>query len=115
MAETGAMTATQAVPPPRKHRHRYHGLIAFRLLSECETIPGLRTLGNLRLLRTSCPRTRGQSERSSWTRANHSNRRRCRPPAARPPTGASSSRSTFDRDIFQTSPHDLPAIDIPSL
>jgi len=34
-------------------------LIAFRLLSECETIPGLRTLGNLRLLRTSCPRTRG--------------------------------------------------------
>ena len=32
-------------------------LIAFRLLSECETIPGLRTLGNLRLLRTSCPRT----------------------------------------------------------
>ena len=35
-------------------------LIAFRLLSECETIPGLRTLGNLRLLRTSCPRTRGR-------------------------------------------------------
>ena len=31
-------------------------LIAFRLLSECETIPGLRTLGNLRLLRTPCPR-----------------------------------------------------------
>ena len=30
-------------------------LIAFRLPSECETIPGLRTLGNLRLLRTSCP------------------------------------------------------------
>ena len=32
-------------------------LIAFRLLSECETIPGLGTLGNLRLLRTSCPRS----------------------------------------------------------
>jgi len=62
MAETGAMTATQAVPPPRKHRHRYHGLIAFRLLSECETIPGLRTLGNLRLLRTSCPRTRNPKD-----------------------------------------------------
>jgi hypothetical protein len=31
-------------------------LIAFRLVYECETIPGLRTLGNLRLLRTSCPR-----------------------------------------------------------
>jgi hypothetical protein len=26
-------------------------LLAFRLLDECETIPGLRTLGNLRLLR----------------------------------------------------------------
>jgi hypothetical protein len=39
-------------------------LIAFRPLSECETIPGLRTLGNLRLLRTSCPRTRGRSGRS---------------------------------------------------
>jgi GT2 family glycosyltransferase len=36
--------------------------IAFRLLSECETIPGLRTLGNLRLLRTSWPRTRADSE-----------------------------------------------------
>jgi hypothetical protein len=31
-------------------------LIGFRLLFECETIPGLRTLGNLWLLRTSCPR-----------------------------------------------------------
>jgi hypothetical protein len=39
-------------------------LIAFRLLSECETIPGLRTLGNLRLLRTSCPRTGADPEDS---------------------------------------------------
>lgn len=30
-------------------------LIAFKLLHECETILGLRTLGNLQLLRTSCP------------------------------------------------------------
>jgi hypothetical protein len=37
-------------------------LIAFRLLSECETIPGLRTLGNLRLLRTSCPRAGADPE-----------------------------------------------------
>jgi len=37
-------------------------LIAFRLLSECETIPGLRTLGNLRLLRTSCPRSGADPE-----------------------------------------------------
>jgi len=28
MAETGAMTATQAVPLPRKHRHRYLGVFA---------------------------------------------------------------------------------------
>ena len=40
-------------------------LITFRLLSECETIPGLRTLGNLRLLRTSCPRTRADPEDSA--------------------------------------------------
>ena len=37
-------------------------VVAFRLLSECETIPGLRPLGNLRLLRTSCPRTRPDPE-----------------------------------------------------
>jgi hypothetical protein len=57
----------------------------------------------------------GFSVRSSPTWVNHSNRRRCRPHAARPPTGASSSRSTFDRDIFQASPQELPAIDIHSL
>ncbi len=43
-------------------------LIAFRLLSECETIPGLRTLGNLRLLRTSCPRTSADPEDSDTPR-----------------------------------------------
>ena len=90
-------------------------LIAFRLLSECETIPGLRTLGNLRLLRSSCPRTRGRSERSSRTWASSSNRRPSRQLVARPPTGASSSRFTFDRAIFQTSPDELPDIDIHSL
>ena len=36
-------------------------------------------------------------------------------PAARPPTGESSSRSTFDRAIFQASPVELPDIDIHSL
>ena len=30
--------------------------IAFRLRYACETIPGLRTRGSLRLLRTSCVR-----------------------------------------------------------
>jgi hypothetical protein len=42
-------------------------LIAFRLLSECETIPGLRTPGDLRLLRTSCPRD-GADPQDSHTR-----------------------------------------------
>jgi hypothetical protein len=37
-------------------------LIAFKLLFECETIPGLRTFGNLRLLQTSCPRARADPE-----------------------------------------------------
>ena len=37
-------------------------LIAFRLLDACETIPGVRTRGTLRLLRTSCPRTRADPE-----------------------------------------------------
>jgi hypothetical protein len=36
--------------------------IAFRLFYECETIPGLRTVGNLRLLRTSCPRSGADPE-----------------------------------------------------
>jgi len=46
-------------------------LIAFRLLSECETIPGLRSLGNLRLLRTSCPRAGADPENphASWRTA----------------------------------------------
>ena len=37
-------------------------LIAFRLFYQCETIPGLRTVGNLRLRRTSCPRARADPE-----------------------------------------------------
>jgi hypothetical protein len=37
------------------------------------------------------------------------------PPVARRPTGESSSRSTFDRAIFQASPDELPVIDIHSL
>jgi hypothetical protein len=37
-------------------------LIACRLVYECETIPGLRTLGNLRLLQTSCPRAGADPE-----------------------------------------------------
>ena len=34
--------------------------------------------------------------------------------AARRPTGLSLCRPTFDRDLTQTSPHELPAIDIHS-
>ena len=37
-------------------------LIAFKLFHQCETIPGLRTVGNLRLLRTSCPRSGAEPE-----------------------------------------------------
>ena len=37
-------------------------LIAFKLFYQCETIPGLRTVGNLRLLRTSCPRSGADPE-----------------------------------------------------
>ena len=46
-------------------------LIAFRLFYQCETIPGLRTVGNLRLLRTSCPRSGADPEDpdASWRTA----------------------------------------------
>ncbi len=37
-------------------------LIGFILFYQCETIPGLRTVGNLRLLRTSCPRAGADPE-----------------------------------------------------
>jgi hypothetical protein len=37
-------------------------VIAFRRFCQCETIPGLRTVGNLRLLRTSCPRAGADPE-----------------------------------------------------
>ena len=42
-------------------------------------------------------------------------RHRSRRPVARPPTGESSSRSTFDRAIFQGRIDELPVIDIHSL
>jgi len=46
-------------------------LIAFRLFYQCETIPGLRTVGNLRLLRSSCPRAGADPENpyASWRTA----------------------------------------------
>ena len=69
--------------------------------------------GDIRLI--ALHPSRGRSGRSWPTWANRSNRHRCRPRAARPPTGASSCKSTFDRDIFQASPDELPAIDIHSL
>ena len=47
--------------------------------------------------------------------ANRANLRQFLPPVARPPTWESSSRSTFDRAIFQASPVELPDIDIHSL
>ena len=43
-------------------------LIAFKLFYQCETIPGLRTVGNLRLLRTSCPRSGADPEDSHTPR-----------------------------------------------
>jgi hypothetical protein len=60
-------------------------------------------------------RSRARSGRFSPTWANRSSRRRSRRLAGRPPTGASSCRCTFDRDVFQSSPDELPAIDIHSL
>jgi hypothetical protein len=46
-------------------------LIAFRLFYKGETISGLRTVGDLRLLRTSCPRSRADPENpdASWRTA----------------------------------------------
>jgi hypothetical protein len=58
---------------------------------------------------------RGRSGRSSRIWANRSSLRQSLPPVARRPTGASSCRSTFDRAIFQSSPDELPDIDIHSL
>ena len=51
---------------------------------------------------------------ASFRVANRSSLRQSLPPVARPPTGESSARSTFDRAIFQASPDELPDIDIHS-
>jgi len=69
--------------------------------------------GDIRLI--ALHPSRGRSGRSSRIWANRSSRRPSRRPVARPPTGESSSRSTFDRAIFQASPVELPDIDIHSL
>ena len=66
-------------PPPRKHRHRYHGVFA----------------PNHKL-------------RPAVTALNRSNRRQCRPPAGRPPTGASSCRSTTTGQSFKRQPTSCP-------
>jgi hypothetical protein len=159
------------VPPPRKHRHRYHGVFApnhklrkavtamaiGNIGKRCDATAGRHGGGGhategccnanqkprshdtsriawAKLMARvgeefplKCPNcggdirlialhpSRGRSARFSPTLANRSNRRRYRPRAARPPTGASSYKSTFDRDVFQASPDELPAIDIRSL
>jgi len=66
--------------------------------------------------------TRGRFRWACDRRSRHGRllRRESKAPVARhlprrPPTGVSSSRSTFDRDVFQSSPDELPAIDIHSL
>jgi hypothetical protein len=89
-------------------------LIAFRLLYACETIPGLRTLGNLSLLRTSGPRTRADPE-DPGTSA-----RAARAPPMSPTRGPPTDwdelvQAHHDRDILQASPEDRPVIDIRSL
>ena len=64
------------------------------------------------------PRRTGRSQAGEGQDGFASVQRRLRPsllPVARPPTGESSCRSTFDRAIFQASPDELPVIDIHSL
>jgi len=69
--------------------------------------------GDIRLI--ALHQSRGRSGRFSHTLANRSSHLPSLPLAARPPTGASSCRCTFDRAIFQESPDGLPVIDIHSL
>ena len=90
-------------------------LIAFRLFYECETIPGLRTLGNLRLLRTSCPRAGDDPEDSDPPPpAAQGPARLARPRPAyrlgRNRAGPLSTATSFRRRIDE-----LPVIDIHSL
>jgi len=75
-------------------------LIAFRLLYECKTIPGLRTLRNLRLLRTPCPRAGATPQDSDTPRRTA--RAATALTYARPPTEwAELMQAHDDRDFFQ--------------
>jgi hypothetical protein len=69
--------------------------------------------GDIRLI--ALHPSRGRSGGSSRIWANRPSLRQALPPVARPPTGESSCRSTFDWAIFQASPVELPDIDIHSL
>ncbi|NBV46494.1 MAG: hypothetical protein EBR86_12870 [Planctomycetia bacterium] len=62
--------------------------------------------GDIRLI--SLHPSRGRSGRSSRTWANRSNGRQCHPPAARPPTGASSSSSMTTATCFNRRPTNCP-------
>ena len=68
-------------------------LISFRLLHECETFHGLRTLGSPPAAAAILAAIRGRSAKSSCTLASRSSHHRCRPPEDRPRSGLSSSRA----------------------
>jgi len=86
---------TERVPPPRPE--------------------GMGAMPALRKAAVALSRCPARTTPPGQASANHSNRRRSRQPAARPPTPASSCEPSFDRDIFQASPDELPGIDIRSL
>jgi hypothetical protein len=87
-------------------------LIAFKLFHQCETIPGLRTVGNLRLLRTSCPRSGAEPENPHALRRTA--RATSRPSRPGPTDWGELVQIHDDRDVFQASPDELPVIDIHS-
>jgi len=82
------------VPPPRKHRHRYHGVFApNHKLRKAVTARAIGNIGK------RCDA--GAGGHVAGGQANRSNRHRSRPPAARPPTGVSSCRSTTTETSFR--------------
>jgi hypothetical protein len=99
------------VPPPRKHRHRYHGVFApNHKLRRAVTALAVGNIGK------RCQAATGEQIRKILTHLGEPLEPPPVSPARGPPTDWGELVQVHDdRDIFQASPDELPAIDIHSL
>jgi hypothetical protein len=106
------------VPPPRKHRHRYHGVFApNHKLRPAVTSLAIGDVG--KLSQAACclplPRGEGGGERASAEGSRHQKPHSHVTDCVAPANREELVQASDDRDVFQVSPDELPVMDIRSL